>query len=195
MRSIAFVDFDHNIYNGDSMLDFLKLVMGERGLRIALLKSSHAIIAYKSKLISGHKAKEVLFKHSLRHQSPSSLKPYVDQFTESIDQKLYPKAVKELEKHKNNQVDVVIVSASSPLWLEPWCKNNNFGLLATELELKNGLFTGSLAGNNCKGLEKARRIKSVYKLEEYDQVFCYGDDKSDIPMLQLANQPIVNLFD
>jgi phosphoserine phosphatase len=37
------------------------------------------------------------------------------------------------------------------------------------------------------GPEKVDRIKSLIKLQEYDEVYCYGDSKGDKEMLALAN--------
>lgn len=195
MKSIAFVDFDHNIYDGDSMLDFLKLAVGKRKYRAAILRSAHFILGYKLNLISGHTAKEALLKQTIQGQSASSLKRVIEKFTTQIDHKVFPKAKSELQKHKSNGVEIVIVSASSPLWLKPWCDEQSFKLIATELETQSGLFTGKLKGKNCKGFEKVKRIQQQFDLSIYDQIYAYGDDKSDIPMLGLANQACDNLFD
>ena len=43
------------------------------------------------------------------------------------------KALKEIEWHKENGHDVVIVSASIDLWLKPWCIKNDVALISSIL--------------------------------------------------------------
>jgi phosphoserine phosphatase len=59
-------------------------------------------------------------------------------------------------------------------------------LISTRLETNNGKLTGRIEGKNCRGIEKVRRIKMQYKLDEYDEIYAYGDTKGDKPMLGLA---------
>jgi phosphoserine phosphatase len=62
-------------------------------------------------------------------------------------------------------------------------------VLCTELEVAEGRVTGRLANNNCNGEEKLRRIKAELALEEYSEIYAYGDSSGDTAMLSIATQP------
>jgi phosphatidylglycerophosphatase C len=46
--------------------------------------------------------------------------------------------------------------------------------------------TGKIEGKNCYGGEKVRRIQEAYSLEEYSEIYAYGDTSGDRPMLKLG---------
>jgi HAD superfamily hydrolase (TIGR01490 family) len=111
-----------------------------------------------------------------------------------IDYIVRPKAIDRLCWHTEQGHKVVIVSASIECWLAPWCKKNGFELLATKLEVKNGVVTGNLLGSNCFGIEKVNRIKDKYDLSQFNYIYAYGDSKGDIQMLDLANESFYKPF-
>ncbi|HYJ38919.1 MAG TPA: HAD-IB family phosphatase, partial [Chitinophagaceae bacterium] len=96
------------------------------------------------------------------------------------------KALKEIKTLQEKGTEVVIISASPENWLLPWCKQVDASLISTKLESKNGKLTGRIEGKNCRGKEKVKRILASYNLQEYDEVYAYGDTKGDKPMLGLA---------
>jgi len=61
-------------------------------------------------------------------------------------------------------------------------------LIATEIEVDaHSRITGKILGNNCRGREKVARIRDQYRVEEFDEIFAYGDSSGDLPMLALAD--------
>jgi len=194
MRSIAFIDFDGNIYKGDSMLHFIRYVHGKRFLYTRLILCIPQILGYKLKLLNSRVAKEKLIKLAFKGQSYENLHDKRLAFSEQIDQKIFRKAQIELKRLESLNTKIVIVSASTDLWLEPWCKNQNYELVASRLSLSGGKITGRLDGENCRGQEKVRRIKLVYDLSKYQNIFAYGNESSDKPMIKLGNQPHLCLF-
>lgn len=81
---------------------------------------------------------------------------------------------------------IVLVSASPALWIQPLSEYFGFDCLATQLEIKQGHFTGRLKGANCKGSEKVRRIQKVYDLSAFHNIFAWGNAGDDEAMLNLA---------
>jgi phosphatidylglycerophosphatase C len=96
------------------------------------------------------------------------------------------KALPEIEKLKQAGSEIVIVSASAENWIQTWCKKNDVQLIATRLQQKNNLLSGSIEGLNCYGEEKVRRIREQFSLADYQEIFCYGDTSGDKPMLALG---------
>lgn len=62
------------------------------------------------------------------------------------------------------------------------------GLLATELETIDGVFTGRIAGNACVGAEKARRAQA-WLAGRSAEVWGYGNLPADRAMLALTRFP------
>ena len=74
-------------------------------------------------------------------------------------------------------------------------------LLATRLETtpdkdgsKPDRLTGRIFQVNCHGKEKVRRIKEAYSLEEYQEIYTYGDSSGDRPMLKLGTASFYKPF-
>jgi len=57
-KSIAFFDFDGTITRGDSLLRFIRFVMGDSKLLMGVVPLSPILLAYKLKLILNYKEKQ-----------------------------------------------------------------------------------------------------------------------------------------
>ena len=105
---------------------------------------------------------------------------------------LNDRALNQLDSHRRKGDKIVIVSASMDIWLEPWCLINDFDLICSIAEIKNGKYTGKLEGENCKGEEKVIQIKDSYDLTTFERIYAYGDSKHDIPMLAMGTDSYYN---
>ena len=104
----------------------------------------------------------------------------------------YP--LRELRAHQRAGREVVFVSGSFPLLLQPIAEELGVRhILATNLEVCDGLFTGNLLPPQTIGRGKAQAIHQF--LLEHGAVaetcYAYGDDVSDLPMLQAVGMPTV----
>ena len=111
-----------------------------------------------------------------------------------IDTILRPKAMEKISWHKEQGHTVAVVSASIECWLKPWCDRNDLDLVATKIEIKDGLVTGRFLTKNCYGIEKANRVKESYNLSDYDYIYAYGDSRGDKELLELANESFYKPF-
>ena len=93
-----------------------------------------------------------------------------------------------LEWHRERGDTVVVVSASIDLWLRDWCRSRGIGLIATELEVKEGRITGRFLTRNCSGKEKVKRIEKELDLSRFDHIYAYGDSPADRAMLSIAHE-------
>lgn len=60
-------------------------------------------------------------------------------------------------------------------------------MICSELETRNGAYTGNYIGKDCSGEEKIKRIEEKYNLKKYTSIYAYGDTKEDKEMLELAD--------
>lgn len=187
MSGIAFFDFDGTITDKDSLLEIIKFKHGTLKFYTGMLVNSPYLFAMKAGLITNQKAKEKVLKWFFGKLKEQDFQKLSDDFSSQIIPSLIrPKAITEINKLKNAGFEVVIVSASAENWLSLWCKKEGLSLLGTVLETKDGFITGNIAGNNCYGEEKVRRVKDKYDLASYRSIQCYGDTNGDKPLLGLA---------
>ena len=187
-RRIAFFDFDGTITTKDTLLEIIKYQKGSTFFYIGFILYSPLLIAFKLKIISNSRAKQQILRFFFGNDRFKDFQFKCDAFADSILPRLIrPKALKEIRKLKDLDAEVVIVSASAGNWIKSWTDSLGLKLISTILECRNEKITGRFEGRNCHGKEKVIRIKALYDLSQYDEIYCYGDSSGDKPMLSLAN--------
>jgi len=131
----------------------------------------------------------MVLNYFFKNHSKSQLESMAIAFTmKRIPDIVRPAAMNAIEKAKAEGSEVAIVSASVDIWLAPFCKKYDLKLICTKANFVNGIFSGTFASLNCNGKEKARRIKEVYDLSEFDKVIAYGDTEGDRAMFEIADE-------
>jgi phosphatidylglycerophosphatase C len=194
-KGIAFFDFDGTITTKDTLLEFIKFAKGKPAFYRGFLYNIFYLLAYKVKLISNQRAKEKVLSYFFKNTSVNDFEKLTVDFSKNkLPSLLRSGAEQEILKLQNDNFIVVIVSASPENWIRHWCKERNLILIATELEIMDGRISGKISGKNCHGQEKVRRILEKYAMEEYEEIYVYGDTKGDLPMLGLATKPFYKPF-
>lgn len=194
-KKIAFFDFDGTITTDDSLLKFIRFVVGDRRFLLGLIVLSPMLVLYKLKLIPNYKAKQYMLSWFFKGMSKDAFLKVANEYSlVHIDKILRLKAIEKINWHKNQGHKVVVVSASIECWLRPWCEKNNLELIATKLEIKDDIVTGKLLSKNCYGVEKVNRIKELYDLENFDYIYAYGDSSGDKQMLEIAHEKFYKPF-
>lgn len=195
MIILSLFDFDGTITKDDSLLKFIRFVVGDGRFVFGLVVLSPVLVAYKLKLIPNYKAKQKMLSWFFKGMSKDAFFKVANEYSlVHIDKILRPKAMEKIKWHKAQGHQIVIVSASIDCWLRPWCEKNGLELIATKLEIKDDIVTGKLLTKNCYGVEKVNRIKEIYNLEKYDYIYAYGDSAGDKQMLELANESFYKPF-
>ncbi|HFU76671.1 MAG TPA: haloacid dehalogenase-like hydrolase [Arcobacter sp.] len=194
-KNIAFFDFDGTIIRGDSLIEFIKFVVGDFNYYKGLFFLSPMLILYRFKLIKNDVAKERLLSYYFRGYTFDEFQKLGNQFSlNEIDRLVYEDALKRFLWHQENGDEVVIVSASIECWLQAWCKKNGIDLISTKLATYNNVLTGKFSGKNCYGKEKKNRVLEQYTLDNYDEIYVYGDSKGDRELLTLATKSFYRYF-
>ena len=197
-QKIAFFDFDGTITTKDTLLEFIKHSRGSFRFYLGFVLNSPWLIAYKIKLISNQKAKERILQFFFRNTPVGQFEQQCERFSrEALPGLIRPKALQEIIRLKESGASVVIVSASPENWIREWSESVEASLLATRLQTSSTTpphITGKIFEANCYGEEKVRRIKEAYTLEEYNQIYTYGDTSGDLPMLKLGTTSFYKPF-
>jgi len=188
---VAFFDFDGTLTTGDTLMPFLKFVVGAPKYYWYLILVTPILIAYALKLIRNDIAKEKVLKRYLVGYCIDVLRRKGEKFSqEVIPLMLRDEGITKLKWHQSQGHSCVLVSASFDIWLKPWADSNGFDdILTTQLEANEGVVTGLIAGNNCYGQEKVRRIENWLELEarKPNYTYAYGDTKGDLPMTNFVS--------
>lgn len=186
--NLALFDFDGTLTTKDSLGEFLKYKISKSQYSLNMMRFLPYFLLWQSRIISNSKAKEKLFSIFYKGMDEAEFKKRSFGFSmEILDNIIHHERFVAMKKHKQMGDRVVVVSASMQCWLQPWCEKNSVELLCTELEFKDGKFTGRFATKNCHGIEKVNRINALLNPKIYPTVYAYGDSSGDDAMLELAH--------
>ena len=179
-KGVAFFDFDGTITFKDSFMEFVKYSNGSFQLVLCIFLNAPFIVLYYLKLYSNHQLKEGFFSFFFKNSLETEVTAKGVLFSKNQLSKIcFPSAMRLIQWHKAQNHDVYILTASSNIWLNDWCKTNNLILIGTEFETINGFYTGKIAGENCHGQEKLNRIKALLNQYNPEETYGYGNEKSD----------------
>lgn len=189
---IAFFDFDGTLTTGDTLMPFLKFVVGWPRYYWNLLLVSPVLIGYFLKLIRNDKAKEAVLKRYLAGYSIAELFRLGERFSaEIIPAMLRPEALTRLRWHQAQGHDCVLVSASFDVWLTFVGEDLKLSqVISSELHTHSQTVDGHIKGANCHGPEKVNRIRSWLKTENRTPsvTYAYGDSSGDSEMLNMVDK-------
>jgi phosphatidylglycerophosphatase C len=195
MANLAIFDFDGTITTDDSLIRFIRFVVGDLKTLWGMVFLSPMLVVYKLKLIPNYKAKQMMLSYFFKGMDKQQFQKIAEEYSlKHIDTMLRPKAMEKIIWHKEQGHTVIVVSASIEYWIRPWCDQNGLDLIATKIKVKNGLITGKFLTKNCYGIEKVNRVKEAYNLDDYDRIYAYGDSRGDKELLGLADKSFYKPF-
>jgi len=154
------------------------------------------LAGYKVGLVAGERMKEKVLTRFFKGLSPETLEQMGEKYVrEALWGIIRESAVEKIREHQGKGDEVVIVTASIAQYVKPLAFELGVGLIATELEVRDGLLTGRLSGVNCSGPEKVRRIREAFDLEKFSSIYAYGDSPNDREMLAIAGFPFMKYFE
>ena len=195
-KGLALFDFDGTISNKDSFVAFMKFTHGTPVFIMGMAMGFLTFFGWKIGLVKSHYTKVKALRSFYKGWTEERMIDARKRFTaEVIPNILFPKGLEKIKWHKEQGHRIIVVTASCGEWLEDWTKQMDLEMLCTEMELKNGVYTGELSKPNCRGKEKVNRIKQHLSLEDYSEVYAYGNDHGDNQMLAIADHPHFREFE
>lgn len=195
VKTIAAFDFDGTITTKDTLFDFAKFAIGWPKFLISVLIFIPTAAKFFGKKISNSEAKEILFALFFKNMSFSKFEEKSNEYKEKINQILNHEAIEKIDWHKEQNHQLIIISASIENWIVPWAISNGFeGVLATKAEVLNGKLTGKFLSKNCHGPEKVARLLADFTNREAFLLYAYGDSSGDKELLEEADFPFFRKF-
>lgn len=185
---VAAFDFDGTLTRRDTLLGFLRLVVGRRRLATVVVRNARGIV----RAVRDRSARDIVKEEVLAgclagvdvERASALAATYVERIAMRGD------VVARLVEHRALGHTVLVVSASPALYVRPavarWGVDD---VLATELEVLDGVFTGRYAGRNCRAEEKVVRLDAWLDGRDVE-LHAYGNSPDDAAMLERADHPV-----
>ncbi len=187
---VAF-DLDGTLTRSETLAHFLYHALGTRQASLLLLRSLPDLLAYGLHRQSNAETKERVLARCLGGRSYASVQAEGQHFAAQGMTPLLLRGVwQRFLAHRERGDRLVLVTATLGVYARPWALSVGFAqVIATELA-RDGedRVTGKLAGANCFGPEKARRLREELGIEQLD--YAYGNSRGDREMLQMARHPV-----
>ncbi len=192
--TVAAFDFDGTISYRDSLLPFLIFI---DGLPLTLLKFIPllpTLLGFQLGFISREKTKEAIFTAFFRGKPIEQLRFQGELFAaDQLEKEIRPEAIDHIRWHQQEGHLCILISASLDIYLQPWAEAVGFDhIICSQLEIdKEDRVTGHLAGPNCRGEEKVKRLKEIMGEEKNYYLYAYGDSDGDKELLEFADEPFL----
>ena len=195
MNKAAFFDVDNTLINIKSMFDFYHYwaeITENKDKYNSYIKNFKQDIANNvPRTIVNRK-----YYQEFQNQTLKSLNDRANKWFENLLQKNPPlihKTIERLNFHKKENFRIVFVSGSMKPLLEPLARYLGANdILCTTLEIENGILTGNILPPQTIGEGKHVAMKNYAVINNINlgESFAYGDDISDIPMLESVGNAV-----
>ena len=189
MLVVAAFDFDGTLTKRDSLLPFLVAVRGPAAVGLAAARLAPRLAMMAAGRADRDTTKEALVTHLLAGYPAADLRAAGVRYADRLATRLRPDVVARVDRHRDAGHELVLVSASPSVYLDPLGAQLGFAaVLATRLEVgPDGNLTGRLAGGNCRGPEKVARLRSWLGDRSPAEIWAYGDSAGDDDLLAFAD--------
>jgi phosphatidylglycerophosphatase C len=189
---VAAFDVDGTLTTGDCVLPFLRRAAGAR-LATALLR--HPLTLARGLVRRDRDTLKALACASLAGRPATEIDRLGAEFASDVAaSRLREDTTARLRRHRELGHTVVLASASLDAYLVPLGELLGADeVVCSRLERgADGRLTGRLDGANCRGAEKARRVRALLAARglEHALLWAYGDSSDDEPLLELADHGV-----
>jgi HAD superfamily hydrolase (TIGR01490 family) len=196
-HTYALFDFDGTLIRGDSIL--LLCAYAHRKKLVGagyMLAALWTAVRYGLRLLPPERAKERALRFLAGKPKAEADALVADFYATVLAPRLRPDGVKAVRDHAAAGHRTLLVSASSAFYLAPVREALGFDdVIATRWDADaNGVLTGRVCGENCRGVQKALRLAEYLAAKgdrlDFETSAAYGDSYGDLPMLRLCRHPV-----
>jgi phosphatidylglycerophosphatase C len=188
----AAFDFDGTLTRRDTLIPFLTTVAGRAAVLRALGAESPRLALAAAGRADRNLVKERVLTRVLAGNAYTDVEAAGRAFgAELVRSAITDEARARIEWHHREGHEVVIVSASLDVYLDEVARSLGVEhLLCTSLVVdERGRCTGRLRGANCRGVEKATRLRALFG-DDAVELWAYGNSRGDNEMLALAHHRV-----
>ena len=192
---LAIFDIDNTLIAGDSDLLWGEFLCERNYVDSNVYKAEHE--KYYKDYLSGKLDINNFLKFQLKVLGENDLnllkKWRKDFFEEKIRPVILPKAYQLIDKHRNQNHDLLIITATNRFIVEPIASEFKIeNIIACEPEIYNEQFTGKFTGTPSYAEGKVERFNDWVKTigRRLEESWFYSDSHNDIPLMKEVNHPV-----
>lgn len=192
MDRIAIFDVDYTLTRRETQVELVRFMIKKNFSNIRFLPNSIlAGLGNVLKLKSDKAAKEQNLKMLAGTSEEELHKIAREFFDKGIRPILYKDSIKAIRRHHSEGMRVILSSASPDFYIREFERSPFIEkALGTTCEIRNGVLTGRILGNNHKGMEKVHRLNEYLDGQsiDWDHSVMYSDSLSDSPLMDLVGK-------
>ena len=195
LPGLSIFDFDGTLTWRDSFVPFLRFAFGNYRFALKMSRTGLSGVGYLYGAMDRDRMKARLIRHFLKGVEANWVADKAHAFCEAnFTRMMRPEGLLGVADELAQGRIVSLCSASPAIVLEPFAKRLGVSLIATELEVVNGVLTGRINGLNCRRAEKVRRLERAFGALEGRHLRAWGNSSGDTELLAAADEAHYQLF-
>lgn len=193
-KKAVFIDIDNTIVNGTTVVILGKCFLEQKFISyFFLIRLVFWYILYKLNLLKEFKNIIDKNNHILNAFKVDAMGSTEKAFKDKLQKNIFSEMQQKLNTMHEEGYTIIYVSSTFVPLANILKDIIGFGdIIATEIDIQDGYYTGYPKGEICYGKEKAMRIKEYATTKNINlkESYAFSDHISDLPMLNLVGNPI-----
>lgn len=189
-NALSVFDFDGTLTKRDSFVPFLRFAFGRRIFARRMIRLVIPTLKCLGRRVTRDELKGILIRTFLTGVEASWVEQKAHEFCEKyFTRMMRPSGLIAVATQVTSGAIVTICSASPSIVLKPFADRLGIRLISTNLEVKDGVLTGNIDGENCRCAQKVVRLTAEYGPLANYYLRAWGDTRGDYEMLAIAQEP------
>jgi HAD superfamily hydrolase (TIGR01490 family) len=194
--TVGVFDLDGTLTRSDTYLAYLLGVLSMRPARLLRTwRLPFDVLLFRCGLRDNSWLKQRFLRAILGGLTDADLRHWTQRFVDRLmEDGLRQAGLATLRHHQSQAHRTILLSASLDIYVREIAARLEFSdCVCTSAERDmDGRLTGRLAGENCHGPEKLRRMERLFgPARQHVHVVAYGDHRSDLPLLRWADRGVL----
>ena len=195
-RKLVIFDLDNTILNGDSDYSWINFLINENYVDKYEYEKRNQYFYdqyYEGNLDYDEWAEFAL--STMKGKTPFDLEELLSKFLSTvIEPMINIYALRLLHNHHHDNDIMLLASATNSVLVEPIARRLGFeNIVATEVEIIDGVYTGKVNGQPALGQGKLTKVEewaAQNNIKDFKDAIFYSDSINDLPLLNEVGVPI-----
>ena len=195
-RNLAIFDLDNTILNGDSDYSWINFLINENYVDKHEYEKRNQYFYdqyYEGNLDYDEWAEFAL--STIKGKTPFDLEEPLSKFLSTVIEPIINiYALRLLHNHHHDNDIMLLASATNSVLVEPIARRLGFeNIVATEVEIIDGVYTGKVYGRPALGQGKLTKVEewaAQNNIKDFKDAIFYSDSINDLPLLSKVGVPI-----
>ena len=195
-RKLVIFDLDNTILNGDSDYSWINFLINENYVNKHEYEKRNQYFYdqyYEGNLDYDEWAEFAL--STMKGKTPFDLEEPLSKFLSTvIEPMINIYALRLLHNHHHDNDIMLLASATNSVLVEPIARRLGFeNIVATEVEIIDGVYTGKVYGRPALGQGKLTKVEewaAQNNIKDFKDAIFYSDSINDLPLLSEVGVPI-----